>query len=91
MGQTFDKTPDEVNNWMWDNPPAFRDQVDLSNPQRSSLGKGKRTGECFTKYCSDDPRAKIEPPSCRQYNPGDFLAVRPLSRDEIIDEGDDDD
>jgi hypothetical protein len=27
---------------------------------------------------------KIEPPSCRQYNPGNFHAVRPLNWDEII-------
>jgi hypothetical protein len=33
---------------------------------------------------------KIEPPSCRQYKPGDFLAVRPLNWDETIDEDDDD-
>jgi hypothetical protein len=33
----------------------------------------------------------IEPPSCRQYYPGDFLAVRPLSWDERIDKDDDDD
>jgi len=49
----------------------------------------KRTSERFFWY-SDDPTAKIEPPSCRQYKPGDFLAVRPLNRDEIFDEDDDD-
>ena len=32
----------------------------------------------------------MEPPSCRQYKPGDFLAIRPLNWDEIIDEDDDD-
>jgi hypothetical protein len=32
----------------------------------------------------------IQPPRCRQYQPGDFLAVRPLNWDEIIDEDDDD-
>jgi len=32
----------------------------------------------------------IEPPSYRQYKPGDFLAVRPLNWDEIIEEDDDD-
>jgi len=32
----------------------------------------------------------IEPPSRRQYKPGDFLAVGPLNWDEIIDEDDDD-
>jgi len=32
----------------------------------------------------------IEPPSCRHYNPGDFLAVRPLNWDDIIEEDDDD-
>jgi len=32
----------------------------------------------------------MEPPSCRQYTPGDFLAFGPLTWDEIIDENDDD-
>jgi len=91
MGQMFDKTHDQMNNWRWDNPRAFGDQVDHSNPQTTSSGKVKRTGELFSWYRSDDLRAKIEPPSCRQYKPGDFLAVRPLNWDEIIDEDNDDD
>jgi len=90
MGQMFDKTRNQMNNWRWDNPRAFGDQVDCSNPQTTSLGKVKRTGERFCWYGSDDPRAKIEPPSCRQYKPGNFLAVRPLNWDEIINEDDDD-
>ena len=77
-------------NLRWDNPRAFEDQVDRSNPQSTSSGKVKRTGERFSWYGSDDLCAKIEPPSCRQYKPGDFLAVRPLNWDEIIDEDDDD-
>ena len=32
MGQMFDKTRDQMNNWRWDNPHAFGDQVDRSNP-----------------------------------------------------------
>jgi len=87
----FDKTGDQMNNWRWDNPHAFGDQVDRSNPQITSPGNVKRTGERFSWYGSDDLRAKIEPPSCRQYKPGHFLAVRPLNWDEIIDEDDDDD
>jgi len=90
MGQMFDKTRDQMNNWRWDNPHAFGDQVDRSNPQTTSSGKVQLTGERFSWYCSDDLRAKIEPPSCRQYKPGDFLAIRPLNCDEIIDEDDDD-
>ena len=39
-------------------------------------------------YGSDDLWAKIEPPHYRQYKPGDFLAVRPLNWDEIIDKDD---
>jgi hypothetical protein len=50
----------------------------------------KRTCEHFSWYGSDDLRAKIEPPSCRHYKPGDFLAVRPLNWDEIINKDDDD-
>jgi len=79
-----------MNNWRWDNPRAFRDQVECSNPQTTSLGKVKRTGEHFSWYGSDDLRAKIEPPSWRQYKPGDFLAIGPLHWDDIID-GDDED
>jgi hypothetical protein len=79
MGQMSDKTHHQMNNWRWDNPHAFGDQVDRSNPHTTSLGKVKRTGERFCWYGSDDLRAKIEPPSCRQYKPGDFLAVRPLN------------
>jgi len=85
----FDKTCDQMNNWRWDNPDAFGDQVDRSNPQTTSLRKVKRTGQRFSWYGSDHLSAKIEPRSCRQYKPGDFLAVRPLNWDEIIDEDDD--
>jgi len=90
MGQMFDKTRNQMNNWRWDNPGACRDEVDCSNPQTTSSRKVKCTGECLSSYGSDDLRAKIEPPSCRQYKPGDFLAVRPLNWDEIIDVDDDD-
>jgi hypothetical protein len=71
-------------------PPCLRGSSRCSNPQTPSSGKVKRTGEHFSWYGSDDLRAKIEPPSCRQYKPGDFLDVRPLNWDEIIDEDDDD-
>jgi hypothetical protein len=33
----------------------------------------------------------IQPPSCRQYTPVDFLAVTPLNRDGMVNEEDDDD
>jgi hypothetical protein len=49
----------------------------------------KCKGEHVPWYGSDDLRAKIEQPSCRQYKPGDFLAFRPLNWDEIIDKDDD--
>jgi hypothetical protein len=91
MGQMFDKTCDKMTNWRWDNHHAFRYQVDLSNAQSTSSGMVKRTLERCPWYGSDDLSAKIEPPSCRQYKPGDFLAGRPLNWDEIIDEDDDDD
>jgi len=42
MGQMFDKTHDQMNNWRWDNPRGFGDKVDLSNSQTTSLGKVKR-------------------------------------------------
>jgi hypothetical protein len=49
----------------------------------------RNTGEHFSWYGRDDLRAKIEPPCCWQYKPGDFLAVRPLNWDDIIDKDDD--
>jgi hypothetical protein len=85
----FDKTRDQRNKWRWDNPLAIGDQVDCSNLQTTSWGKVKRSSGRFFLYVSDDLTAKIEPPSCRQYMPGDFLAVRPLNSDEIIDKDND--
>ena len=79
-----------MNYWRWDNPHAFGYQVDLSNLQRTRLGMVKRTGEHFSWYGSNDLRAIIELPSCRQYKPGDFLAGRPWIWDEMIDEDNDD-
>ena len=80
-----------MNNWRWANPGAFGDQVNRSNPQTTSLGKVKPTSKRFSWYGSDDLSAKIEPPSCQQYKPGNFLAVRPLNWDEIIDEDENED
>ena len=40
-GANVDKTRDQMNNWRWDNPSAFGDQVDRSNPQTTSSGKEK--------------------------------------------------
>jgi len=90
MGQMFVKTRHQMNNWRWNYLSAFGDQVDRSNPQTTSSGKGKRAGERFLSYGNDDFRARIEPPSSRQYKRGNFLAVKPLNWDEIIDEDDDD-
>jgi len=90
MGQMFDKTRDQMNNWRCDIPRAFRDQVHRSNPQTTSIGKVERTGERFPWYGSDDLRAMIEPPSCRQYKPGNFLPGTLLYWNEIIDEDNDD-
>ena len=90
MGKMLDKTRDQMNSWRWDNPRGFGDQVDRSNRQITSSGKVKRTGERSSWYGSDDLRAKIEPPSWQQYEPGDFLAVRPQNWDGILVEDDDD-
>jgi hypothetical protein len=73
MGLMFDTTCDQMKNWRWDNPSADEDQVDNSNLQSSSLGTVQYTGECFSWYCGDDLLVHIEPPSCWQYKPGDFL------------------
>src|SRR5882757_7748466 len=66
MGQMFDKTRDQMNNWRWDNPRAFGDQVDGSNPQTTCSAKVKHTGECFSCYSSISNK-----PSFRQEHPGD--------------------
>jgi len=79
-----------MNNWRWGNPRSFRDQVGRYNPQLTSLGKVKPTGDPFSLYGSYNLRAKIEAPSCPQYKAGNFLGVTQLNRDEIIDEDDDD-
>jgi len=90
MGQMFDKTRDKMHNWRWVKPHAFGDQVNSYNAQITSSGTVKCTGERFSWYGSDDLRAQIDQPCCRQYKPGDFLAVRRLHWDEIIDKNDDD-
>jgi len=90
MGPMFDNARHEMKNWRWDNPGAFRDQGDRSNPVRTISGKVRRTRELFFWYSSDDLRAKIEPRSCRQYKSSDFLAFRLLNWNEIIDQDDDD-
>ena len=90
MGQMFDQSRDQMHNWRLGNPRTLRDYVDRSNRQTTSWGKVKHTGERFSSYGWDDLRAMIEPPSCRQYKPGDCLASRPLNWDEIFDKHDDD-
>jgi len=90
MGQMLDKTHNQMNNWRWDIPHAFGDQVDCSNPQTTGLGKIKLTNKRFSWHASDDLSAKIEPPICQQYKPGDILAVRPVHWDEIINQNYDD-
>ena len=89
MGQMFNKTCYQINNWRWDNPSAFGNQVDRSNQQITRSGKVKCTSKCISWYGSDDLRATIEPPSCRHNKAGDFLAVRPLNLDGMIDQDDD--
>jgi len=54
------------------------------------LGRVKHTCGRFSWYASDDLRSKIEPPSRQQYKPGDFLAIRPLNWDDIVNEDNDD-
>jgi len=86
----FDNTHDQMTKWSWNNPSAFRDQVDRSNVHTTSKGKVPCIGEHFSWYGSDDPRANIEPPASPQYKPGNCLPVRPPNRYEIIDEDHDD-
>jgi hypothetical protein len=81
----FEKTPYQMNNWSWDNPSAFGVQFDPSNLQITHLGKIQATAKRVSWYSSDDRRAKIEPPSFRQYISGDILGVRPLNQNEKMD------
>jgi hypothetical protein len=73
-----------MKNWRCDNPSAFGDGVDGPNQHISTSGMVKGTPERFSLYGSNDLRAKIEPLSCWQYKPGDYLGIRPLDWDEII-------
>jgi hypothetical protein len=86
----LDKTRDQMNNWRWENPHAFGDEVDRSNSPTTISGKVKWTSKLFSWYGTNDPRAKIEPPTCRQYKPGDSLSVRQINWNEIIDKDEDD-
>jgi hypothetical protein len=86
----FNKLRSQMINWRWDSTGAFRDHVHRSSPETTSSEKVKRTAECFSRYGSDDLRGKIQLPSCRQYKPDDFLAIRPPIGDEIVDKDDDD-
>jgi len=90
MGQMFDKTRNQIDNRSWDHFSAFQDHIDHSNPQTTSLEKVKFTGQGSSWYDSNDLWAKLEPPRCLQYKPGNFLAIRPLNWDEMIDKDDDD-
>jgi len=90
IGQMIDKTPDQMNNCRLDNPCALVDQVERSNLQTTSSGKVKCSGQRSSSYGSDNLRAKIVLPSCRQYKPGDFLTCKWLNWVEMIHEDDDD-
>jgi len=85
----FGKTRDHINNWKWNNPRAFRGQVDGSNPQTTCSGNIEHSVECFCWYSSDDLRETIQPPSRREYKPGSSLAVRLMHWDKIINKDDD--
>ena len=89
-GQMINKDCNQINSWGWDSPRAVRDQVDRSDPQTTSSGKVNRTRVHFSLYGCDDLRGEMQSPKCQHYKRGDFLAVRPLTCDEIIHEDDDD-
>jgi hypothetical protein len=79
-----------MNNWRRDNPCSYGDEFDHSNHQKTSSGKVKGTGERFSLNGSNNLRLKIKSPSYRQYKSGDFLAIRPLTWEELIDADNDD-
>jgi len=78
MRQMLDIACDQLNNWRWDNPRDFGDQIVRSNPQMTSSGNIERTNERSSWDASHDLSAMIEPPGGQQYKPGDFLAIEPL-------------
>jgi hypothetical protein len=80
----------QINNWRWDNPRALGDHVVHSNPKTTTLGMVKLLSKRFTLYSSNDLRANIKPPRYPQYKPVNFLAIRPLNWDEIINDNDED-
>jgi len=88
-GQMFRKTYNQIINWRQDNPHSFGNEVKHRNPQTTSSGKFKPTCHRFAWYGSDDLRGKIGPPSCRQWKPSNYLGVRQLNCDKIIDKVDD--
>jgi len=90
IGEMFHKTHEQMNHWRGNVPRAFGDQVDRANRQTILYGMVQRTGEGVSWDGSDVPRAMIEPPSCSQYKPGDFLALRPHNWDEIINKDEND-
>jgi len=47
MGQMFDKSHDQMNNWRWDNPHAFGVQVNHSNPHQNLIGEGRTHRRAF--------------------------------------------
>jgi hypothetical protein len=78
-----------MNIWRWDNPRAFGDQGNCTISQSTSLGKVKCTGEHFSLYGTNDFRVNLVLPSRQPFKPGDFLTVRPLKWNEIINKDDD--
>jgi hypothetical protein len=90
MGEMFDTNHDQRSHWRWDYPHDFGDQVDCSNPQTASWGKVTATLERVSWYGGDHFGTKRDLPSSWQFKTGDFLAVRPLNWDEIINKADHD-
>jgi hypothetical protein len=79
-----------MKDWTWDNPRAFRDEVDRPVTQTARSGKVDCTGKRFFWYGTDDLEAKIVQPTCRQYTAGEFQTVRPLNWGETFDDNDND-
>jgi hypothetical protein len=89
MRQLVDTTSDQGNNWRGDNHRAFEDQVDCSDPFKTSSGASVRHCMHFGLYSSNKLRINIQQPGCRHDKPGEVLVVRPLNLDEKIDNQDD--
>jgi len=85
MWQMFNTTRDQTRISSWDNPCAVSDLVDCSTPENTSFRYIQWSGKCVSCYGTNYLQPMIESPRCRQHKQDEYVAIRPLNRNEIID------